>query len=71
LEVNNPLPEKSAQYGNNDPRQKENGNSTNCAYRANVVLIEPLDDLGHAGLGLDADDSSLTHHQITPGRPLV
>jgi len=47
LEVSKPPIEKSAQYENDDRSKKENGNSNDRIYNVNVVLIEPIDDLGH------------------------
>jgi hypothetical protein len=64
LEVSKPLVEKPAQYGNNDRSQEENDNGTDRIHSVDVVLVEPLDDLSHADLGLHADNQSLTHHQM-------
>ena len=59
------LVENPAQYGNDDRSKDENDNSTDGIHSIDVVLVEPLDDVGHADLGPHADNHSLTHHQIT------
>ena len=64
MKVNKPLLERPTQSGNNDRGQKDNGNGTDRLHSVDVVLIEPLDDLGHAGLGPHADNKRLTHQQI-------
>ena len=45
-----PLLERAAQSGNDDRGQKKKGNTTDRLHSVDVVLIEPLDDLGHIGL---------------------
>ena len=59
--MNKPLLERAAQSGNDDQGQKKNGNGADRLHSVDVVLIEPLDDLGH-GLGPNAADQRLTHH---------